>query len=613
MKRTMLRQVARVAAAEGRGAGGRRVVKRQAAWESGLTFGVKADKVHDRRDERMVRDSANVIRVRADTKTASLSGWLTSRLRESKEPLTMTTIGMTGLNQIIKSLCVAQELVKEEGLVYCRASKAETVTERGSPASYFAIHVSMRPPTDSATHQNVAPNRVGKSSHPAAILQICESTQKIGQACVLSVAGPESVQKAVICISSLHRNTEFIPVLVKNEEGEYTAMHLRILPLPGAPKVVFVSKYTKPNKLAGYLRHVFKDENGAKIVKVVASVDSHEAIRAAAKACESATDYLEVDRIPLTMNVEVASDEDALSSGSYVFTLTRELPKETTAQRVTVGLGNLSVDRVIEQIRSGVMAGRLVHLRSTLQGVPTCLQALSTLSETLPLSFYSRPKEVSFGPNNEQLTSPQMDRFFVEYMVEKMVVPETIDYKGSNSLDLLQKAVKLHQKFSFYLRDIDHLTGALRVLQELVTGCQGRYSLRVTAEPSGIGMIFSMVREKYDDVLSVANRAWSKNLRFQDGVNSLGMQLQAITREQEYLSITSTNRVQTTQLFRALGKKGLAFYIVPSLARASDRRTQLSFILPRQEPPPEPASPFADSGAAVTPPGPDAPNTAAAA
>ena len=243
---------------------GRKVAVR---WMTERTF-----EIHGNRDapQSGPADGNNVVRVRSDTKTASLSGWLTTRLRESKEPLQLTTIGMTGLNQMIKALSVAQELLLEEGILYCRANKAETVTERGLPASYFAIHVVMKPPTD-FSNETAPPHRVGTSSHISALNQITSSAQKIGQTCVLSIAGADSARKAISTIAALDRRTEFLPSLVKNEEGEYTAMHLRILPLPGAPKVVFVSKYTKPTKLAGYLRFVMKDESGPKIVKLVAS------------------------------------------------------------------------------------------------------------------------------------------------------------------------------------------------------------------------------------------------------------------------------------------------------------------------------------------------------
>ena len=162
------------------------------------------------------RPNSSVVRVRSDTKTSSLSGWLTQRLRESKEPLTLTTIGVSGLNQLVKALSVTQELLVEEGLLYCRASKSETVTEKGAPATYYAVRVLLRPPTD-LSHHNVAPNRVGAASHGSAILQIAEAAQKIGQACCLAVAGPTSVQKGIVAISHLNNQTEFIPTLAKNE------------------------------------------------------------------------------------------------------------------------------------------------------------------------------------------------------------------------------------------------------------------------------------------------------------------------------------------------------------------------------------------------------------
>ena len=67
-------------------------------------------------------------------------------------------------------------------------------------------------------------------------------------------------------------DTYFICILFPPiREGEYTAIHLKILPLPGSAKVVFVSKYTKPPKLAGYLKHMFKEESGTKVAKVIAS------------------------------------------------------------------------------------------------------------------------------------------------------------------------------------------------------------------------------------------------------------------------------------------------------------------------------------------------------
>eukprot|EP00659_Diplonema_papillatum_P015319 gene15319-23415_t len=504
------------------------------------TFGDRAPS-GDRREFRanVNVDNGNVVKVRSDTKTASLSGWLTTKLRESKESLTMTTIGMNGLNQIIKALAVSQELLQEEGLLYCKASKAETVTDRGSPASYFAIHVQMRPPTD-LSHHNVAPNRVGASSHGTAIMQICEASQKIGQTCILSVAGPESVQKAVISITHLHKYTEFIPMLVKNEEGEYTAIHLKILPLPGAPKVVFVSKYTRPQKLAGYLRHVFRDENSAKIVKVVASVESQEALRTAAKACENATDFLEQDRIPLTMSVELTHDDEALSSGSYVFTLTRELPKESTALKVTVGLGNLSIGRVVEQIKAGVESGRLVHLRSTLQGVPTALEALSTLSETTPVSFYSRPKEVGFGPGQEKIASPQLDRFFIEFMVERMTVPDVIEHKqGSDAT--LATAMKTHSSFTYLLKDIEKLIGALHRLTEISVAAAGKHSLQIVALTHGLGIQFEITKKPYDAHRSLQNRDISRQIRYSDGTTATTQKI-AQLHEEGAFQAAATNR-----------------------------------------------------------------------
>eukprot|EP01064_Diplonema_japonicum_P028466 TRINITY_DN4369_c0_g6_i1.p1 TRINITY_DN4369_c0_g6~~TRINITY_DN4369_c0_g6_i1.p1 ORF type:complete len:594 (+),score=97.83 TRINITY_DN4369_c0_g6_i1:34-1815(+) len=507
------------------------------------------------------QSDANIIRVRADTKTASLSGWLTSRLRESKEPLTMTTIGMTGLNQIIKALAVTQELLNEEGLLHCKASKSETVTDRGSPASYFSIFIQLRPPAD-LSHHSVAPNRVGASSHQTAIAQVAESAQKLGQTCVLSVAGPESVQKALVAISSLHKYTEFLPILVKNDEGEYTAIHLKILPLPGAPKVVFVSKYTRPSKLAGFLRHVFKDENGSKVVKVIASADSHEAIRAAAKACETATDFLEQDRIPLTMVLDMVQDDDTLSSGSYVFTLTREVPKEQTAVKVTVGLGNLTVARVMDQIKHGVEGGRLVHLRSTLQGVPVTLEALSTLSEQVPVSFYSRPKEIGFTAGNDKMSTPQLDRFFVEYMVEKLVVPEVIDHK-KGSEDILLRALRSLSEFTYVLKDMERLHGALLVLSSVVTANIEKCVLLISTTPHGLGLSFKIKKVSPTPLATTMTRGKMKQIRYGDGVQGVVNMLKKHIDGGEAFQTIAGNRSQMAQILRALAKLHQPFYILP--------------------------------------------------
>eukprot|EP00754_Rhynchopus_humris_P009636 Rhum_TRINITY_DN14060_c0_g1::Rhum_TRINITY_DN14060_c0_g1_i1::g.68214::m.68214 len=506
-------------------------------------------------------EANSVVRVRSDTKTASLSGWLTQRLRESKEPLTMTTIGMSGLNQMVKALAVSAELLREEGIVVCRAAKSDTVTERGSPAVYFAVTVTLRPPMDLSQY-NVSPNRVGASSHPSAVLQIVESAQKIGHACVLSVAGPESIQKATVAITQLHRSTEFIASLVQNEEGEYTAIHLRILPLPGAAKVVFVSKYTKPAKLAGYIKHVFKEEGGSRAVKVVASIDSHEAVRAAAKACEIATDYLEQDRVPLTMEIELAEDDDALSSGSYVMTLTKELAKEATALRVTVGLGNLTVERVVDQIKAGVEAGRVVHLRGTLQGAPTVLEALTILGETCPVTFYSRPKDLTVGVKNEKLLSPQMDRFFIEFMVERQLIPTSIDCKPGCEA-LLRKAAKLHPTFTLNLRDVDRVQHAVRELATAAQFVAGSSLLRVAAEAWGIGMQFTVTREAWGEECGTQNRKVQRSLPYHSSFNACQQALLNFAQHGCF-QVSVASKAQTAQLFRALSKTKLPFYIVPA-------------------------------------------------
>eukprot|EP01062_Namystynia_karyoxenos_P014329 TRINITY_DN15157_c1_g1_i2.p1 TRINITY_DN15157_c1_g1~~TRINITY_DN15157_c1_g1_i2.p1 ORF type:complete len:710 (+),score=247.71 TRINITY_DN15157_c1_g1_i2:74-2203(+) len=419
-----------------------------------------------------------VIKVRSETKTASLSGWLTTRLRESKDPIIMTTIGAKGINQIIKAISVAHELLHEEGELLCRVTHTHTITDDGSPASYFAVTVRPVPPRGDNAWRGQAPNRVGKTSHVPTMQQMAQTAQKTGQVCTFAVAGPETTIKAVLTIASLGQHAQFSPCLVKNEEGEYTAIHLRILPPPGAPKTIFVSKFTKPAKLAGYIKFTFTAEDGPRRVRLVASADAHDAVRAMLKACEYASDYLDQDRMPISMTSELAEDSDAISAGSFIVTLSRDISKESTATKVTVGLGNLESERIAGQVRQGLDSGKLVLLRTTLQGTVPSLEALSKLNETYPIIFYSKPKDVQYGDIVDQQRGSAAedavrnhpDRFYLELFVERTPTPAVIQIPQTGrtyvpyKVDGCVGALKVHKKATVRVLSHEGGASALRIV-----------------------------------------------------------------------------------------------------------------------------------------------------
>eukprot|EP00756_Hemistasia_phaeocysticola_P048521 Hpha_TRINITY_DN22944_c0_g1::TRINITY_DN22944_c0_g1_i1::g.154139::m.154139 len=468
-----------------------------------------------RRDHPNARPSplghSTVIKVRAETKTASLSGWLTTRLRETKDPVTMTTIGAKGVNQIIKAVSVAHELLHEEAELVCKVLHTHTITDDGSPASFFSVTIRPLPPRGDTMWRGQTPNRVGKTSHIPTMQQMAQTAQKTGQVCTFAVAGPESTIKAMLTIAGLGPSTQFSPVLVKNEEGEYVAIHLRVLPPPGAPKTVFVSKFTKPAKLAGFIKFSFTSEEGPKRIRLVASADAHDAVRSMVKACEYASDYLEQDRMPISFSVELAEDDDAISAGSFVVTLSRDVSKEQTAAKVTVGLGNLEPKRIQEQIKGGLEAGKLVLLRSTLQGAVPSMEALARLNETYPVLTYSKPKDVQYSDLKEQRGSALLDaqrgpvdRFYLEMFVERtptpvqIVIPQVGRPFIPQKVEGIMGALKVHKRA--VLKVLSHENGGatLRIAALVYTAFQENHQksmvvFKTVIQQLGFELDFSIV------------------------------------------------------------------------------------------------------------------------
>eukprot|EP01065_Artemidia_motanka_P010741 TRINITY_DN1574_c0_g1_i2.p1 TRINITY_DN1574_c0_g1~~TRINITY_DN1574_c0_g1_i2.p1 ORF type:complete len:693 (+),score=176.40 TRINITY_DN1574_c0_g1_i2:101-2179(+) len=455
-----------------------------------------------------VLGQTTVIKVRSETKTASLSGWLTTRLRDSKDPVVMTTIGAKGLNQIVKAISVAHELLHEEGELLCKVNHTHTITDDGSPASYFAVTVRPVPPRGDNVWRGQAPNRVGKTSHIPTMQQMAMTAQKTGQVCTFAVAGPESTIKAMLAIAALGPHAQFSPVLVKNEEGEYTAIHLRILPPPGAPRTVFVSKFTKPAKLAGFLKYTFTAEDGPRRVRLVASADAHDAVRSMLKACEYATDYLEQDRMPVSMTSELAEDDDAISAGSFIVTLSRDTSKEATATKVTIGLGNLNPERISTQVKTGLESGKLVLLRSTLQGAVPTLEALAKLNESYPIVFYSKQKEVQYqdtpssGVSHTDTHRVNPDRFYLEFFVERTPTPSLISIAAvgrpyvPHKTENVSASLRVHKHATLRVASFENGAPSLRIVSQATVQHQedtsGKSTVEFTATLQNMGFEIRM-------------------------------------------------------------------------------------------------------------------------
>ena len=123
------------------------------------------------------------------------------------------------------------------------------------------------------------------------------------------------------------------------------------------------------------------------------------------------------------------------------------------------------------------------------------------------------------GVKNEKLLSPQMDRFFIEYMVESQLIPTSIDCKPGCEA-LLRKAAKLHHTFSFNLRDVDRVQHAVRELSSAAQFVAGSSLLRITAATWGIGLQFTVTREAWAEECGTLDYKTQRALPYHGSFNA---------------------------------------------------------------------------------------------
>ena len=213
------------------------------------------------------------------------------------------------------------------------------------------------------------------------------------------------------------------------------------------------------------------------------------------------------------------------------------------------------------------------------QGVSTAMQALSKMSETYPVSFYSRAKEMSYGTNQERLLTSQLDRFFVEWMVEKVNVPRVIDHKVGSE-EPFKIAVRTREEFVYKVNDCDKIVSTAMVMAEGLTGRP--HSFCVVAKPEGIGMVFTIRKDDSDDNKMKLNRKHTANLPYQGGFQRLVEVLEKRLSE-GWVVTRTTNRHQHTQLFRALARLRRPFYFVKEHVVDSRNTKLISLSIPPTE------------------------------
>ena len=212
---------------------------------------------------------------------------------------------------------------------------------------------------------------------------------------------------------------------------------------------------------------------------------------------------------------------------------------------------------------------------SHLQGAPTALEALTMLADTCPVTFYSRPKDISEGVNKEKVMSPQAERFFVELMVEKLVIPTRVDFKP-NCEAMVQKAVKVHDKFEFHVNDVDRLPRAMKVLQETVEANGGTQLLKMSATNIGIGVTITIEREEWQKERGHQASSIFKPLRFYDGPSAVAESVVRLAMEGDF-QCGANGKAQLVRLPPTLPQT-----LLPHFLKRDDYATicQLFFLFP---------------------------------
>eukprot|EP01060_Flectonema_neradi_P003255 TRINITY_DN12086_c0_g1_i1.p1 TRINITY_DN12086_c0_g1~~TRINITY_DN12086_c0_g1_i1.p1 ORF type:complete len:221 (+),score=41.87 TRINITY_DN12086_c0_g1_i1:420-1082(+) len=184
------------------------------------------------------------------------------------------------------------------------------------------------------------------------------------------------------------------------------------------------------------------------------------------------------------------------------------------------------------------------------------------MAEDYPISFYSRAKELSYGTNQERLLTSQLDRFFVEWMVEKVEVPKVIDHK-IGSEEHLKVAVRTREEFQYKVNDSEKIVSTAMVLSKYLISRP--HSFRVTARAEGIGMVFTATKDDSQEEKMKLIRKNTTHLPYQSGFNKVVSSLEEKLPE-GWISCRTSNRHQYMQLFRALAALKHPFYFVKDLS-----------------------------------------------